>query len=132
MTTDRLPQPADDGCAGKPKSTQEGNNTQRPRKKPGVPNVDEILQQLMQLNGAVLIGTMSAKQADLIHKNLRTVLQVQLKRATRDDAGPASQEGLVELCRKDPQILNAIEPFLSQQQVEWLVNEVTDDRDEPI
>jgi len=66
----------------------------------------------------------------LIHKNLRAVLQVQLKRATRDDAGPASQEGLVELCRNDPQMLNAIEPFLSDQQVNWLMSEVTDDDDE--
>jgi hypothetical protein len=83
----------------------------------------------MELNGAVLIGSVSAKQADLLHKNLRTVLQVQLKRATRDDAGPASQEGLVELCRNDPKMLNAIEPFLSDEQVEWLMKEVADDPD---
>lgn len=128
--TDKLPEPADVSNVENSKSSQRGSNTRRARKKPAIPNVDQILNQLMQLNGAVLIGTMSAKQADLIHKNLRTVLQVQLKRADRDDAGPVNQEGLVELCKNDPQMLNAIEPFLNDQQVEWLMNEVTDDLDE--
>ena len=53
-----------------------------------------------------------------------------LERAARDDAGPASQEGLVELCRGDPKMLNAIEPFLTDEQVEMLMNEVTDEPDD--
>ena len=127
---DKLPQADDDSSADKTKRPKRGSAAPRTRKKRAIPDVDEILHQLMELNGAVLIGSVSAKQADLIHKNLRAVLQVQLKRATRDDAGPASQEGLVELCRNDPQMLNAIEPFLSDQQVNWLMSEVTDDDDE--
>ncbi len=128
--TEKMPQMDDDNAADKTKRPKHGVAAPRKRKKRAIPDVDEILHQLIELNGAVLIGSVSAKQADLIHKNLRAVLQVQLKRATRDDAGPASQEGLVELCRNDPQMLNAIEPFLSDQQVNWLMSEVTDDDDE--
>ena len=124
--TDKMPHAADDNTIEKTKLPKHGSASPRTRKKRAIPNVDEILHQFMELNGAVLIGSVSAKQADLIHKNLRTVLQVQLKRATRDDAGPASQEGLVELCRNDPKTLNAIEPFLTDEQVERLMTEIAD------
>ena len=127
--TDKTPQAAADNTAKKTKRAQHGSAAPRARKKPAIPTVDQLLDQMMQLSGAVLIGSVSAKQGELIHKNLRAVLQVQLKRATRDDAGPASQEGLVELCRSDPKMLNAIEPFLTDEQVEMLMNEVTDEPD---
>ncbi|MCH8830595.1 MAG: hypothetical protein IID45_13545 [Planctomycetes bacterium] len=124
--TEKTPQMDDDNAANKTKRPKHGSAAPRKRKKRAIPDVDEILHQLMELNGVVLTGSVSAKQADLIHKNLRAVLQVQLRRETRDDAGPATKEGLVELCRNDPQMLNAIEPFLSDEQVERLMAEVAD------
>jgi hypothetical protein len=90
--------------------------------------VDQILQQLIQLNGAVAIGAMSTKDANLIHKNLRTVLDVQMKRASREETGP-SQEALLELCRTDPRVLNVIEPFLTDTQMDWVMGEVADAED---
>ena len=63
----------------------------RRRQRVAIPSVDEILQQLIQLNGAVTIGAMSTKEASLIHKNLRTVLDVQLKRANREETGPSQE-----------------------------------------
>ena len=109
----------------------------RRRQRVAIPSVDEILQQLIQLNGAVTIGAMSTKEASLIHKNLRTVLDVQLKRANREETGP-SQEALAELCRDDPRVLNVIEPFVTSSQLQWLMTgvidgqEVTDDPDESV
>jgi len=113
------------------------SSTGRRRQRATVPSVDEILQQLIQLNGAVTIGAMSTKEASLIHKNLRTVLDVQLKRANREETGP-SQEALAELCRDDPRVLNVIEPFVTSSQLQWLITdvidgqEVTDDPDESV
>ena len=101
------------------------------RRRVPIPSVDEVLQQLIQLNGAVAIGAMSTKEANLIHKNLRTVLEVQLKRASREDAGP-SQEALVELCRNDPRVLNVIEPFLTDTQMDWLMDAVGNEQDGPV
>lgn len=97
--------------------------TTRRREVIPIPGIDQILQQLLQLNGAVAIGVMSAKEAHLIQKNLKTVLDVQLKRASREDTGP-SQEALVDLCRRDPRALNAIESFLTDSQIEWLMGEI--------
>lgn len=105
-----------------------GRRGHRRRQDVPIPGVDEILQQLLQLNGAVAIGVMSTKDANLIQKNLKTVLDVQMKRASREDVGP-SQEALVDLCRRDPRALNAIESFLTESQLDWLMNEITDDPD---
>lgn len=74
---------------------------------------------------------MSPREASLIHKNLKTVLQVQLKRATREETGH-SQEALVDVCRNDPKMLNALAPFLSDAQVKSLMNEAMDELDEPV
>ena len=117
-------------ASGNP-GTPPSNDRRRRRQRAAIPSVDEILQQLIQLNGAVTIGAMTTKEATLIHKNLRTVLDVQMKRASREDTGP-SQEALAELCRADPRILNVIEPFVTDAQMDWLMNEVTDDQDESV
>jgi hypothetical protein len=113
---------------GNPGGAQVSGGGRGRRQRVPIPTVDQVLQQLIQLNGAVAIGAMSTKEANLIHKNLRTVLDVQMKRASREDSGP-SQEALVELCRNDPRVLNVIEPFLTDTQMEWLMNEVRDDAD---
>lgn len=117
----------DNVASGNPGTARPTSDRRRHRQRVSIPSVDQILQQLIELNGAVAIGAMSSKEANLIHKNLRTVLEVQMKRASRDDAGP-SQEALVDLCRNDPRVLNVIEPFLTDPQMDWLMTEVTDDR----
>ncbi len=110
-------------------SSQDQRGARRKRAKRSIPSVDEILYQLLELNGAVTMGAISTKEANLIQKNLRTILDVQMKRSNREETGP-TQEGLVELCRRDPQALNVIESFLTDSQFEWLMNEVKDDSDD--
>lgn len=95
-----------------------------------IPSVDDLLGQLLQLNGAVVMGAMATKEASLINRNIKAVLDVQLKRINRDD-GPVEQEALVERCRRDPTLLSIVSSFLSPQQVEELMREVMDeDHDE--
>ena len=90
-----------------------------------IPNVDEILEMLMQLNQAVVIGAMSTKVANIVHRNLRTVLDV--RRQASEEAVGAGNEALAEVCREHPQVLNALEPFLSDEQITWLSSEITED-----
>jgi len=115
-----------DGDSGR----AEASGHQRGRPRAPIPSVDQLLEQLIQLNGAVAIGAMSTKDANLIHKNLRAVLDVQMKRASREETGP-SQEALLDLCRNDRRVLNVIAPFLSDAHMDWVMNEITDDEDEP-
>ncbi len=118
------------GPLGEPKGTRSSTH-RKASKKISIPTVDQILQQLMHLNSVVAFGAMSSRDASLINKNLKIVLDVQMKRANREDSGP-SQEALSEFCRNDPRLLNALEPFLADDQVEWLMSEITDDQDEQV
>ncbi len=121
------------GGSKAPPEPDPGSKTGRskaPRQAP-IPEVDEILRQLIQLNGAVLLGMISARDAGILQRNLKTVLDVQLKRSIPGESGP-NQEGLVELCRRDPRAIATIEPFLSQGQLQSLMEQIAGDgNDEP-
>jgi hypothetical protein len=93
----------------------------RPKHAPRpIPNVDELLGMILDLNGAVMFGLVSTAKGNLMHRNLRAVLDAQMRRAQGDET-VASAEDLVELCRRDPQALNILERFLSDEQIEWLM-----------
>ena len=96
-----------------------------------IPNVDQILELLMQLNSAVVFGAISTTKANLIHRNLRTILDVQTKRVGQAETG-AVPEALLEVCRRDPQVLTALEPFLADTQLDWLMDRIGDDKDESV
>lgn len=111
------------------RGSSQGRNSQRDggrKRETKIPSVDELLGQLLQLNGAVVMGAMSSKDASLINRNIKAVLDVQLRRASRDD-GHLEQEDLVKRCRQDPSLLSTVSSFLSPQQVEELMREVMDD-----
>lgn len=111
-------------------SESQGGNRQRPHARK-LPSVDEILDQLIRLNQALLLRVISPQDAGVIQKNLKTVLDVQLKRTSRGDSGE-TQEALVDLCRRDPRALEAVEPFLSQEQAQALMDEIMDNRDDSV
>lgn len=91
-----------------------------------IPSVDKIAAMLLKLNGLVMMNIISAAQASVIQRSLRTLLDIQLKRVPGDRQG-LSQDALAELYRKDPRIVSLLEPFLSEQQVDWLMGVVKDD-----
>lgn len=110
-------------------NSQEGYR--RHRRETPIPGVEQILQMLLQLNGAVMLGLMSTKEANVIHRNLKTILEIQTKRGSREEGGP-THEALIDLCRRDPNILNVIEVFLSDEQVDWIMNEISGDSNGPV
>lgn len=113
-----------------PNDPHAGHGTQR-RKGEGttIPDINTILQMLMQLNGLIMLKLVSSQQANLIQRNLRAVLDLHLKRAREDWLG-MPHEGLLELCRKDPSLVNLLDPFLTDEQVARLMKSVTDDPNE--
>ncbi|MGZ0174617.1 MAG: DUF1559 family PulG-like putative transporter [Planctomycetales bacterium] len=91
-----------------------------------LPSIDGLLIQLLNLNGAVIMGAMKATDAALINRNIKTVLDVQMRRISRDE-GTVDSEALIDRCRRDPSILEVVSSFLSPQQVDDLMREVMDD-----
>jgi hypothetical protein len=98
----------------------------RGKRRSAIPSIDEILEMLFKLNGLVLTGAIWPDHANVIHRNLRTILETQLKRQKGGQQGQV-QAGLVDLCRKDPRVLNLLEPFLSEEQFNCLLDEIKDD-----
>jgi hypothetical protein len=84
----------------------------------------------MKLNSLVMLNVISTAQANTIHRSLRTILDIQLKR-TQGQPQELPQEALADLCRSDPQILNLLEPFLPDELVERLMEEFKDDARDP-
>jgi hypothetical protein len=94
-----------------------------------IPSIDELLGMLMKLNRLVVLKVISTAQANTIQRSLRTMLDIQMKR-TQGQPHELPQEALADLCRSDPSILNLLEPFLPDELVERLMEEVKDDNDQ--
>jgi hypothetical protein len=94
-----------------------------------IPSIDEILGMLMKLISLVALKVISTAQANTIQRSLRTILDIQMKRS-RGQPHDLPQEALADLCRSDPHILNLLEPFLPDELVERLMEEVKDDNDQ--
>jgi hypothetical protein len=112
---DRSQDPTDQGC-----TREDPRSQQSQPKRTRIPETEEILALLMQLNGLVTLGMVSPAQANVMQRNLRTILDVQ-RQKSRADSGGQSTQALADLCRTNPQLLNLLEPFLSDGQVEWLM-----------
>lgn len=94
-----------------------------------LPSTEEILKLVMHLNGLVATKFLSTSEATVIQRGLRMVLDVQTKPA-QGGQGILPQEALAELCRADPHVLDLLEPFLTDEQAQWVMGSDTDDANE--
>jgi hypothetical protein len=101
----------------------------RQQRQRSLPTADEILEQLFQLNGAVLLGAVSPRTASIIHRNLKTILD-SLAKQSASSATQFAHEDLTDVCRRDPRVLNIIEAFLTVDQLEALLREIEASGDE--
>ena len=103
MTIKSLPAP-DPENGGETRGSQRKRATGRQRTEAPLPDIDRILHMLLQLNSAVVLGVISTEQANVLHRNLRTMLDVLSRRDGRSGGG-ANPEALVEVCRGAPQLV---------------------------
>jgi len=96
----------------------------RPRRgrKSEIPTVDELLKQIMQVNGMVVLKHLSPQAASTILTGLKVLLEVQREREAVSQEQLAS-EALVAACRRDPQLVTLLEPLLTDEQLDTLVKE---------
>lgn len=115
-----LPAPEPERARGAQADPEQSSHREKP-----IPTINQILQQLQTLNSRVLLKIISTAQAGVIHRNLQTILNVQLKQT---QSGPSAmpREDLVELCRQNPSAMPALEPFLTDEQLRWLMEQVTE------
>ncbi len=97
-----------------------------------LPTVDELLWNLMQLNGMVALGFLHAPQAGVIQGNLKILLEyrsAERREQERRQDGTPDTQGLAEHCREHPEILPLVEPFLTEEQIRWILEGTVDRND---
>lgn len=114
--------PAPDAGDPNPNASSRSGSSNKKR----IPSIDDILEMLQQLNGLVALNLLSTAKASVIHRNLRTILEVQLQRS-QAGTGELPQEDLADMCRQNPRLLSILERFLTDEQVRWLMDQVTED-----
>lgn len=135
------PSPADATDSAPPGDTRphpqsEANDAgrqQRQRKTLKLPSVDELIAQLLHLNGAVLMGQISTQQANLMYRTITSAITALMKRGSGTQDQLKDTESLVEAIRRDPSLLNTLEAFLSDDQLDRLLKELNghDDQQRP-
>jgi hypothetical protein len=95
----------------------------RQRRSDPLPDAEEIQRMILALTEAIILGRISARDATAIQRNLRMLLDAQL-RQDRQPGTVSNYEAVVEMCRRDPSAVQTIEPFLSETQLDSLMKEI--------
>jgi len=122
--TSLLPSPEESNRRSQSRSSSRRQGKQGAK----IPSIDAIAEMLLKLNSLVMMRLITTAQATVIQRSLQTILQIQTNRASGGREG-LSQEALAELCQMNPRIVNWLEPFLTEEQVNWLMGVVKDDPD---
>jgi hypothetical protein len=108
---------------------QRQRSYKRQRRADPLPNAEQIQRMILALNEAIILGTISPRVATVIQRSLRMLLDAQLRR-DRQPGTASNSEALVELCRRDPNVLQTIEPLLSDGQLDAIMKEISRDKDD--
>jgi hypothetical protein len=85
-------------------------------------SVAQILAQLQQLNGLIMLGLVTPAQANAISRNLTASLNHLSHREKQSkQASVPSEADIANLWQKDPALFTMMEPFLSQQQIDAIL-----------
>lgn len=122
-----LPAPDTAGTAGRGQSAdpgRAGRNHRRRRRASGLPTREEILAELNTLKGALAANWVKPAQANAMARVYQLMLQCLGSGDGRTRGSAELQATLADLARRDPQTLNALEPFLTDEQFANIMTEV--------
>jgi hypothetical protein len=112
---------------------QEGPDSsarKRPNSKPKLPSVDELLDKILKLSGPLLMGLMTTSQANIILKTLKIALDMHTKSMNQQAVQGLPHEVLIELLKSRPELVKMLEPYLSDEQVQWILGQEADGDEE--
>ncbi len=105
---------------GGPHARSADDRTQRGRPRDELPTKEELLAQLLQLNGLVALGVISPAKANVMQRNLKIVLDSFRAEHREQDNAPDTAD-LIQRCREHPELLNVIESFLTDDQIQMVL-----------
>ena len=108
--------------------TEQGNpNHQSRQSRPKILSQGECLEKLSALPGLVAMGLLTTSKANCIRNALNTVLQFNSKQTSSDSRREVDSTELAAMLKANPDMAKFMEPFLTREQIEALLQEGSDD-----
>lgn len=92
------------------------------RSRPKILSRDECLEKLSALPGLVAMGLLTTSKANCIRGTISTVLQFNSKETSSDSRREVDPTELAAMLKANPEMDKFLEPFLSRDQIEALLN----------
>lgn len=128
--TDSSHEPAAGADTAGPSGNDEGPSPRLDPESEALPSAEDLQRMFLALNRAVAFGVFSPQQANAIHRNLKAVLDAQLKGQKQKPQGGLPLETL-EMCRQHPQFIEALAPFVTDRDLAELLGQLGEDWDDP-
>ena len=127
-SNDEPPRAAAAGAAAE-NSPGPGARSARPRAKPRIASEEECLAGLSQLPGLLTLGVIAPKLADSMRGAFNSILQHYRHQPAGKVTNALDQPRLQEIVRANPELVNLLEPLLTDVQIELLLKQSTDGDD---
>jgi hypothetical protein len=98
----------------------------RDRKRGTIPSAEDCLLALASLAGAVAMGLLKPAQANAMRANYAAILSYHQQNESRSDRNGMADADVMEIMRKDPKMLSVLEPFLTDEQIDLVMNSAKD------
>ena len=113
------------------KSKEEAVRPDSSRSKgPEILDADGCLRALSQLPGLTAMGLLATSQVNAMRGVYQTILQHHQKAQAQRGEQPVSDATIQDLIRLRPELLSALEPLFTDEQVKWIMTNITGDHDE--
>lgn len=112
----------DEGDEGNDRAHQADQNRQSKQPRPKILSQGECLEQLSALPGLVAMGLLTTSKANCIRGTIATVLQFNSKETSSDSRREVDSTELAAMLKANPEMAKFLEPFLSRDQIEALLN----------
>jgi hypothetical protein len=119
---------ADDGpeaANGEPNADQPRQEP-RDRKRGRIASAEDCLLALDRLSGAVAMGLLKPAQANAMRASYAEILRYHQKNETRSDRNGMADADVREIMRKDPTMFSMLAPFLTDEQIDLVMNSAKD------
>lgn len=108
--------------------TEHGNpNHQTRQPRPKILSQEECLEKLSALPGLVVMGLLTTPKANCIRNAITAVLQFNSKQTSSDSRREVDSTELAAMLQANPGMAKFMEPLLSREQIEALLQEGSDD-----
>lgn len=103
----------------------QNHQSKQPRSK--ILSQGECLEKLSALPGLVAMGLLTTSKANCIRNAISTVLQFNSKQTSSDSRREVDSTELAAMLQANPGMAKFMEPFLTREQIEALLQEGSDD-----